>query len=170
MILTHILCLIFSFQINFIFTSNQFEDSFHNLFNNSLTNDYDFDNECEDQCSSDQIIDQMIGVFTPDDYEEGKQNIKYEFKTIEETLNALKGLDEYQQNVRQKMSEFIKRLSNRLSEVLMTIDLPQECMNPLVRITNSANDGQVWGLKCKCTWSFNIILCYICVYNDLNSH
>ena len=123
------------------------EGNVSNFTYNSTDIEMDYDSD-DGQCSADAIIEQMTAIFTPDDYEEGKQNIKDSFENFNQTLIAINRLQQYTQNISEKMSEFSKRLSNRLSEVLMTVDLPPDCMNSLVRIGSAAKNGDLWALKC----------------------
>ena len=135
------------------------------LIGNNATNetDYDFDDDNNDQrCSADAIIEQFNSIILPDDYEEGKHNIKNRIESFNESLLASIRLEQYSHNVSEKMSELNKRIVNRLSEAMMTLDLPPECMTSLVRIMNGVNNGDLWALKCKChiitTISFRSLL------------
>ncbi|XP_054166937.1 uncharacterized protein LOC128964372 [Oppia nitens] len=83
----------------------------------------------------------------PEDYEEGKQNIKQTLKSFNDTVNAFNRLQQYRQNVTEKTAELNKRVSNRIAELLMTIDIDQNCMNSLMRIINGMRNGDLWALK-----------------------
>ena len=110
-----------------------------------------------DHCSEDKIIDRFVDIFIPDDYEEGKANIKTSMGTLNETLEAMNRLQVFGQNISRKMSEFNKRITNRMSEALMTINLEPNCMTSLMRIMSAARNGEVWALKCKLYLDNNII-------------
>ena len=109
----------------------------------------DKDDNDDERCSADAIIEQFNWMILPDDYEEGKNNVKDRFESFNQTIEVIARLNQYNKNVSQKMSEFHKRISNRLSEVLMTVDLPSECMTSLIRIVNGVNNEDLWALKCK---------------------
>ena len=107
-----------------------------------------YDEDMSGRCSDEHIINHMIDIFAPEDYEEGKRNIKTRFETFNDTLHAIYRLTDYVYNISRKMSEINKRLNNRFSEVLMNIDLPYDCMRSLIRIGQAAQDGELWALKC----------------------
>lgn len=118
---------------------------------NSTVNGTDYEEDNDDQrCSADAIIDQLNAIILPEDYEDGKRNIKDHFESFNDTFKSMLRLQEYQRNVSAKMSELNKRISSRLTEVFMTIDLPSECMSSLVRIMTGVQNGDLWALKCKC--------------------
>ena len=101
------------------------------------------------QCSADQIIDRFIEIFTPDDYDEGKANIKYELKSYDEFFSAYNRMNEYGRNVRDRLSEFGDRLNGRMSEATMEVNLSADCVKSLDRIGKAARNGEIWALKCK---------------------
>jgi hypothetical protein len=101
------------------------------------------------ECSADEIIDQFIDILTPDDYEEGKTNIKYEILNFEETLEALNRLQQYSRNVSAKMSDFSKSIYSRIYDVFMEVDLSPECMKSLARVGSAIRNGELWALKCN---------------------
>ena len=120
---------------------------------NGLVDYQDFNDseekESDDQCSPDEIISQILDILTPEDFEEGKENIKSDIESFNETIEAVLRLQQYTRNVSQKMSEFSKRMNSRLSETLMTIDLPSDCMTSLIRIMSAAKNGELWAIKCE---------------------
>ena len=102
-----------------------------------------------DQCPPDEIIDRFLEILTPDDYDEGKANIKNELKSFDEFLSAQNRIQEYGRNVSDRLSEFTKRLNGRMSEATMEVNLSPDCMKSLVRIGTAARNGELWALKCK---------------------
>ena len=82
----NILCLLLVFFIN-IKVLNSFET-------NSSDDKSDREFTLADQCSPDEIIEKMLDIFSPEDLEEGKQNIKTEFGTFNETIGAIKRFQE----------------------------------------------------------------------------
>ena len=107
------------------------------------------DDRVREDCSPDEMIAEFFDILLPEDYEEGKENIKTDFTSINEVLESMKRFNEYRLNVSQKMSEFTKRMNSRLSEALMTTELPTDCMTSLVRIMSAAKNGELWAIKCK---------------------
>ncbi|XP_054166941.1 uncharacterized protein LOC128964377, partial [Oppia nitens] len=105
------------------------------------------DNNNENGCSADDMLDFFIDKLTPDDYEEGKQNIKHRIGSLNEAIEAIYRLQIYGNNVSEKLSEFNKRMNSRVAEVLMEMDLEDQCMQSLTRIMNGVNDGDFWALK-----------------------
>ncbi|XP_054166939.1 nose resistant to fluoxetine protein 6-like [Oppia nitens] len=101
----------------------------------------------ENGCSADDMIDFFVDKLTPDDYEESKQNIKHTFGSLNETIKAFNRLEIYGKNVSEKLSKFTKRMNSRVTEVLMEMDLEDQCMQSLARIMNSARDGEIWAIK-----------------------
>jgi hypothetical protein len=109
--------------------------------------DYDYNS---DVCSVDLLIDQFLQLILPQDYEEGKQlDFNRKIEHLNETFAIFKRLHQYSKNVSQKIQPIIKRVMPRISEILLLIDLPSDCMASLVRIGQSAQEGQQWALKCK---------------------
>ncbi|XP_054166940.1 uncharacterized protein LOC128964376 [Oppia nitens] len=112
-----------------------------------LEDSADDDNFNENGCSADSMINFFIDKLTPDDYEEGKQNIKHTFGSLNETIKVFNRLEIYGKNVSEKLSEFTKRMNSRVAEVLMEMDLEDQCMQSLARIMNGARDGDRWALR-----------------------
>jgi hypothetical protein len=112
-------------------------------------NDYDYDHNSI-VCSTDIFIDQLNQIILPEDYE---QNTNLDFNTrvkhLNETIATFKRLHQYSQNVSEKLKPIIKRVMPRISEILLMIHLPPDCMASLTRISQSAQDRQQWALKCK---------------------
>jgi hypothetical protein len=130
--------------------SNYLIDSYINEFNvTDSENDDDYDYN-SDVCSVDLLIDQFLQLILPQDYEEGKQlDFNRKIEHLNETFAIFKRLHQYSKNVSQKIQPIIKRVMPRISEILLLIDLPSDCMASLVRIGQSAQEGQQWALKCK---------------------
>ena len=146
--------LILSFKVFYSLQTNVINEKLNLGQDHDALIDYPWPNNGDehdsgDQCSADEVITKMIDIFTPEDFEEGKQNMKTDIESFNETLKAIIRLQEYSRNVSRKMSEFSKRLNSQLSETLMTIDLPSECLSSLVRIMSAAKNGELWALKCK---------------------
>ena len=121
------------------------------LNSKELHDDYEMDStdQSSDQCSADEVIAKILDILTPEDLEEGKENIKSDIESFNETIEAVLRLQQYARNVSQKMSEFSKRLNSRLSETLMTINLPSDCLTSLIRIMTAAKNGELWAIKCE---------------------
>ncbi len=101
-------------------------------------------------CSVDTFIDKLNKVILPQDYEEGKKlEINTKVKHLNQTIAKLKRLYHYSQNVSEKMQPIMKRVMLRMSQILLLIDLPSDCLSSLSRISQSAQDGQQWALKCE---------------------
>jgi len=127
---------------NFDYSDNNDKNEFNRTY-------YDYD-DSENECSVDTLIDDFVEIILPEDYEENKQKqIKYNVSHLNETIAIMKRLHQYSQNVSEKMKPIMKRVMPRISEILLLIDLPHNCMASLARIGQSAQDGQLWALKCK---------------------
>jgi len=120
---------------------------------NGIENDNHYEDDYEDNsnvCSTDIFIDQLSQIILPEDYE---QNTNLDFNTrvkhLNETIATFKRLHQYSQNVSEKLKPIIKRVMPRISEILLMIHLPPDCMASLTRISQSAQDRQQWALKCK---------------------
>ena len=78
--------------------SDEYEDYSNDVFTNSTgnytTNGMDYDS-VDDHCSEEAIIQQMTNIFTPNDYEEGKLNIKSRHESLNETLSAVNRLQQF---------------------------------------------------------------------------
>ncbi|CAG2102495.1 unnamed protein product [Medioppia subpectinata] len=128
--------------------SDDYGYSVDNQSNSSLSDDgLDDTADDSDHCSDDVLLNKFIDIFIPDDYEEGKANIKRSMGTMKETMAAIRRLQTFGQNISEKMSEFNKRMTNRMSEMLMTVDLEPTCMASLVRIMTGIQNGEVWAIK-----------------------
>ena len=133
------------------------DDYDYSVNSSDVSKDDFYSTSDSNHCSEDEIIDRFVDIFIPDDYEEGKANIKTSMGSINETLEALNRLEVFGQNISRKMSEFHKRITNRMSEALMTINLEPNCMKSLMRIMSAARNGEVWALKCKLYLDYNFI-------------
>lgn len=102
-----------------------------------------------DQCTADEMIDKFLGILTPDDYDEGKADIKHEITSYKEFMFIMNRLGEYGRNISDRFSEFTTRVNSRLSEALMEANLSHECLNALVRVGTAAKNGEIWALKCE---------------------
>jgi archaellum component FlaC len=111
--------------------------------------DYDIDHKSE-VCSVDTVINDLSDQLLPQDYEEGKKlDINRKLKHINETIDTIKRLHQYYNNVSKKMEPIIKRIIPRISDILLSIDLPPDCMASLAMIGQSAQNREQWALKCK---------------------
>jgi len=110
--------------------------------------DYD-DYETSDVCTIDIVIDYLSESLLPGDYEETKKlKPKYKVDHFNETVGIIKRLDQYSKNVSQIMEPIMKRLTTRMTDLLLMLDLPPDCMASLARIGQSVQDGEMWGLRC----------------------
>lgn len=100
-------------------------------------------------CSPDDIIDRMADIFVPEDYEEGKDDIKTEFESFNETVLAINRLQEYSRNVSLKLSEFTERLNIKLIDVMVSFNVSSQCKSSLIRILKAVQNGERWAIKCK---------------------
>jgi hypothetical protein len=101
-------------------------------------------------CSVDTIINHLSDKLLPEDYDEGKKlDINRKLKHINQTIDTFKRLHQYYKNVSIKVEPIIKRIIPRISDILLSIDLPPDCMASLVMISKSAQDREEWALKCK---------------------
>ena len=124
-------------------TVNYTEDSTYNV-------NYDYFDDNEDECYIDSMFDDLIEKILPDDYEEGKQlDYNRKYKHLNESIAIINRLHQYSQNVSKKFEPIMKRITSRMTESLVLIDLPPDCVSSLVRIGQSAKDGQKWALKCN---------------------
>jgi hypothetical protein len=116
---------------------------------NGSENDDDYDDN-SNVCSTDIFIDQLSEIILPKDYEENKNlDFNARVKHLNETIATFKRLHQYSQNVSEKLKPIIKRVMPRISQILLMIDLPPDCMASLTRISQSAQDREQWALKCK---------------------
>ncbi|CAG2176478.1 unnamed protein product [Oppiella nova] len=113
----------------------------------NLTDSESDDNHEDDRCSEDEIIEKFIEILTPEDYSEGKDKIKYTKNSFTEQMAAMSRLGVYGQNVSRKTEGFNKRISNRMSEAFMSINLEPSCMRSLMRIQSAGKNGELWALK-----------------------
>ena len=117
--------------------------------NERAHNNSRYSEQVRDVCSPDEIMAKMVDILLPEDYEEGKDNIKTEITSINEVLESMNRFHEYRLNVSRKMTEFTETMNSRLSETLKTIELPTDCMTSLARIISAAKNGELWAMKCK---------------------
>ena len=144
-----ILVAIFIVLINKTNCLNTDEDYSFDETNTNLTDSESDDNNEDDRCSEDEIIEKFIEILTPDDYSEGKDKIKYTKNSFTEQMAAMSRLGVYGQNISRKTEGFNKRISNRMSEAFMSINLEPSCMRSLMRIQSASRNGELWALKCK---------------------
>lgn len=124
-------------------------DGIHIQMDFNITNPQKNDDYIQ-MCSVDTFIDKLNELILPEDYEEGKQlQINRKVKHLNQTIAKLKRLHHYYQNVSEKMQPIIKRVILRMSQILLPIDLPSDWLSSLSRISQTAQDGQQWALKCE---------------------
>ena len=125
----------------------------------SYEEDYeDFVNS--DICAIDFVLDHLSENLLPGDYEENKKlEPKFTVNHLNETIAIIHRLVEYSKNVSEVMKTFMKRVTPRMTDLLLLIDLPPDCLSSLVRIGQSAQEGQIWAMKCELNFfhSFNLI-------------
>jgi len=116
---------------------------------NSTDSENDDNDYSDENCSIDSLIDKFVEHILPDDYEEGKRlDFNKRSNHLNETIATFKRLHQYSQNVSKKLDPIIKRVMPRITDMLLLIDLPPDCMASLVRIGQSAQNQQQWALKC----------------------
>ena len=102
------------------------------------------------QCSTNKLLNKFFESITPEDYEEGQQmNIYSKVKNEREFIGRIERLNDWSNNLSKTYEPILKRLQNRLSETLMTIDLPNDCLKSLVKIGVALKEGKSWALTCK---------------------
>jgi hypothetical protein len=143
--------MLFIFSYESIATDYEIETELNEFNSTDIESDDDYNNS-EYECSIDTFIDGFLNNILPDDYEENKKlEIKYSTKHFNETIAIVKRLHKYSQNVSEKMQPILKRLMPRITDLLLMIDLPPDCMASLVRIGQSVQNGEQWAFKCKLT-------------------
>jgi hypothetical protein len=104
-------------------------DGIHIQMDFNITNPQKNDDYIQ-MCSVDTFIDKLNELILPEDYEEGKKlQINRKVKHLNQPI--------------------IKRVILRMSQILLPIDLPSDCLSSLSRISQTAQDGQQWALKCE---------------------
>ncbi|CAG2116817.1 unnamed protein product, partial [Medioppia subpectinata] len=83
---------------------------------------------------------------TPEDWEQEKNRsvIYQRVDHINQTVDKLNRLKNITDKIRQTYEPIVQRLGSRLSEVLMEIDLPNDCMRSLITIMTGIKDGKQW--------------------------
>jgi len=127
-----------------------YSDKSDNYFSNSSDDNFNEKINFNEVCSVDLLIDKVSENILPEDYEEVSNfSTDSKPKHLNQTIAIIKRLHQYSQNVSKKIEPIIKRIMPRMSEILLSIDLPSDCMASLTRIGQSAQDGQIWAMKCR---------------------
>ena len=101
-------------------------------------------------CSSPQLLDTFFGSIVPEDYEEGQKLDMYgKVHHINETIEKFQRLMDWKQNVSKTYDPILKRLEMRITENLMSIDLPDPCLQSLVRISMAISNKELWAMECE---------------------
>ena len=101
-------------------------------------------------CPVSPLLDKFIEDIIPIDFEEGQNmDIYGKVDNIEELIKRFQRLNDLKSNVSQKFDPILKRLQMRITENLMSIDLPDPCLQSMVRIAMGIKDGETWALSCK---------------------
>jgi ABC-type ATPase with predicted acetyltransferase domain len=126
-------------------TKNSNEEEFETQIYDEESDQYE-----SDFCSIDSVIDYSIENLLPTDYEENKKlDPKRKIKHLNETIATFRRLEEYSKNVSEIMKPIMKRVMPRITDILLMINLPPDCMASLARIGQSAREGETWALKCR---------------------
>ena len=95
-------------------------------------------------------MDKMFESLTPEDYSEANRSVVYQrVNHINETIDRFIRLKNFTEKLRNTYEPIVQRLSARMSEVLMEIDLPNDCLSSLVNIMSGIRDNKEWALPCK---------------------
>ena len=102
------------------------------------------------KCSLNRLMDNMFESLTPEDYSQANHSVVYQrVNHINETIDRFIRLKNFAEKLRNTYEPIVQRLSARMSEVLMEIDLPNDCLSSLVNIMSGIRDNKKWALQCK---------------------
>lgn len=144
-----------SFSTTFISDQNDYIKSstevihFQSEYNTTdiVSDDYDYG---EQECTADTVIEIFVNNVLPDDYEESKKlDYKRKLNHYNETIAILRRLHRYGESLKKKVDPILKRLMPRMTELLLLVDLPSDCLSSLARIGQSAKDREYWAIKCE---------------------
>ena len=106
--------------------------------------------EMNKKCSLNRLMDNMFESLTPEDYSEANRSVVYQrVNHINETIDRFIRLKNFAEKLRNTYEPIVQRLSARMSEVLMEIDLPNDCLSSLIQIMSAIRDHKEWALPCK---------------------
>ncbi|CAG2102300.1 unnamed protein product, partial [Medioppia subpectinata] len=96
------------------------------------------------------LMGNMFESLTPEDWEQEKNRsvIYQRVDHINQTIDKLNRLKNITDKIRQTYEPIVQRLGSRLSEVLMEIDLPNDCMRSLITIMTGIKDQKRWVKPC----------------------
>ena len=134
-------------DIDSVFTLFQ---NFNQTDVNSMTEMGQTSDRSEHQCSSYHLLDKFFQSITPDDYEIGvNMNFYSRVQSMKDVNEKVERLIGWSKNVSKTYEPLLNRIQMRLSESLMLIDIPDDCLKSLVRIGVAINDRELWALRCE---------------------
>lgn len=128
-------------------TSTPIYDKINEPKYNEEEEEYD---DCANHADDSNSIDSLINKLMPDDLEEGQRlNVSENVDNMNQTIAIINRLTDYIEKTMNGFKSISQQLKMRFSELLLSTDLPHECLAALIRINNGINEGQLWALKCK---------------------
>ncbi|XP_054166928.1 uncharacterized protein LOC128964363 [Oppia nitens] len=90
----------------------------------------------------------LFESLTPDDYSVANRSQIYQrVGHINHTIDRFNRMSGFAKNVSKIYEPIVNRLTARFSELLMEIDLPNDCMSSLIKLGSAVKDKKKWALN-----------------------
>ena len=101
----------------------------------------------------------FLELLTPQDYEQANlSDINTRVQHFNETFNKFERLQTFQQNISKSFQPILQRIIARITEPLMEMHLPNDCMTALIKIGAGIQNRKPWALKCEYNEKFKKII------------
>ena len=104
-----------------------------------------------EKCPINYLIDRFSESVVPEDYQavNSEEDVYEPVGHLNKTMDKLDRLNTWVKNVSDKFDYVTKRITSRVAEMVMEMDINAECRNSLVRIARGIENSETWANQCE---------------------